>query len=133
MKKYKIENGIKYELEENEMYYPILEIEPLKVGKYGRLAMEHMKNTQSSKYDMLGILGELPKIFNGLDERVHNMIDKIMDKKLKEEPIQDNWNVLEIEKKKKMLYREAEEMVLNELVYINHFQNVNMTEILKEN
>lgn len=63
--------------------------------------MEHMKNTQSSKYDMLGILGELPKIFNRLDERVHNMIDKIMDKKLKEEPIQDNWNVLEIEAHKK--------------------------------
>lgn len=32
-----------------------------------------------------------------------------------------------------MLYRKTEEIVLKELVYVNHFENIDMEKILKEN
>ncbi len=133
MEKYKVENGIKYELGENGMYYPIFEVNELKVGKYGKMAMEHMKTVNKARYNMLGMLQKLPEIFNGLDDKVYSMIDEIMEKKLKEEPILEDLNILEIEAYKKMLYREAEEIALKELVYINHFENIHMKKILKEN
>lgn len=133
MEKYKIENGIKYELGEHGMYYPIFEVEELKVGKYSKMAMEHMQTINKARYKFLGITGKLPEIFNGLDDKVYNMINEIIEEKLKDEPVQDNWDILEIEAYKKMLYREAEEIALKELVYINHFENVDMGEILKAN
>lgn len=80
---------------------------------------------------MLGMLPKLPEIFNGLDDKVYNMINEIMEKKLKEEPVPEDFNILESEAHKKMLYREAEEIALKELVYINHFENIDMEKILK--
>ena len=118
------ENGIKYQLGEHAMYYPIFEVKEFQVGKYGKMAMEHMKSTNKAKYNMLGMLQKFPEIFNGIDDKVYNMIDKIMEKKLKEEPVPEDFNIIESEAHKKMLYREAEEIALKELVYIDHFKNV---------
>ena len=133
MEKYKIENGIKYELGEHGMYYPMFEVKELQVGKYGKMAMERMKTVNKARYNMLGMLQKLPEIFNGLDDKVYNIINEIMEKKLKEEPVPEDFNIIESEAHKKMLYREAEEIALKELVYINHFKNVDMEKILKEN
>lgn len=133
MEKYKVENGIKYGLGENGVYYPIFEVDEFKVGKYSKMAMEHMKSINKARYNMLGILQKLPEIFNGLDDKVYSRIDEIMEKKLKDESVQQNWNLIEMEAHKKMLYREAEEIALKELVYIDHFKNIDMDKILKEN
>ena len=133
MERYKVDesNGLRYELGEYGMYYPIIEIDgKLEIGRYGKLAMEHMKAINPSRYKTLGIMGMFPKIFNNIDEKVYSIIDNIMEEKLKEEPIQDEWNVLEIERHKKMLYREAEEIALQEIVYQDHFANINMEEVL---
>ncbi|WP_250277604.1 TnpV protein [[Clostridium] colinum] len=131
MEKYKIENGIKYELGKHGMYYPIFEEEEFKVGKYGKMAMEHMKTINKARYSFLGVAGKLPKIFNDIDEKVYNIIDNIMEKKLEKEPIQDDWNIVEIERHKKMLYREAEEIALQEVVYQDHFLNVDIEKVLE--
>ncbi|WP_317368804.1 TnpV protein [uncultured Tyzzerella sp.] len=131
MEKYKFDenNDLWYELGENGMYYPMIKVEDnLNVGKYGKLAMEHMKRN-SVRYKTFGVMGMFPRIFNNIDEEVYNIINNIMNKKLKEEPIQDNWNVVEIEKHKKMLYREAEEIALQEIVYKDHFSNIDMEKV----
>ena len=132
--KYDENNGLWYELGEHGMYYPMLEMpnEELKVGRYGKLAMEHMKAMFPSRYEVLNALWKFPEIFNGIDDKVYNMIDKIMEKRLKEEPIEESWNILEIERHKKMLYREAEEIALREIVYQDHFQNVDIEEFVQE-
>ena len=52
-----------------------------------------------------------------------------MEKKLQQEPVQNDWDVLEIERHKKMLFREAEEIALKEIVYKDHFASVNMEEV----
>lgn len=129
--KYDENNGLWYELGEYGMYYPMLEMpnEELKVGRYGKLAMEHMKSINPARYKTLGISGLFSEIFNDIDNKVYDMIDKIMDEKLKEEPIQENWNVLEIERHKKMLHREAEEIALQEIVYQDHFENIDMKKV----
>lgn len=132
MERYKFDedNRLWYELGENGVYYPMIKVEDnLNVGRYGRLAMEHMKSINPVRYKTLGVMGMFPKIFNNIDEKVYNIINNIMNKKLKEEPIQDNWNVVEIEKHKKMLYREAEEIALQEIVYKNHFSNIDMEKV----
>ncbi len=131
--KYDENNGLWYELGEHGMYYPMLEMsnEELKVGRYGKLAMEHMKSMYPSRYEVLNTLWKFPEIFNDIDDKVYNMIDKIMEEKLKEEPIEENWNVLEIERHKKMLYREAEEIALKEIVYQDHFENVDIEEFVQ--
>ena len=133
MERYKFDegNGLWYELGEHGMYYPVTEVgEKLEVGRYGKLAMEHMKALNPARYKTLGIMGMFPKIFNNIDEKVYKIIDDIMEEKLKEEPIQDDWNVLEIERHKKMLFREAEEIALKEIVYQDHFVNISMEEVL---
>ena len=124
--KYDDNNGLWYELGEHGMYYPMVEedIEKLNVGRYGRLAMEYMKGENLGKYEAVKTMMLFPKIFNGIDEKVYAMIDSIMEVKLKEEPIQEDWNVLEMERHKKMLYREAEEVALQEIVYKDHFANI---------
>ncbi len=132
MERYKFDedNRLWYELGENGVYYPMIKVEDnLNVGRYGRLAMEHMKSINPVRYKTLGVMGMFPEIFNNIDEKVYNIINNIMNKKLKEEPIQDNWNVVEIEKHKKMLYREAEEIALQEIVYKNHFSNIDMEKV----
>ncbi|WP_317367401.1 TnpV protein [uncultured Tyzzerella sp.] len=128
--KFNENNGLSYELGEDSMYYPTIEIMELKVGKYGKLAMEHMRELNQIDYNSLGIRGKLPEIFNDIDNKVYEMIDRLMEKKLKEEPIQDEWNVLEIERHKKMLHREVEEIVLKEIVYKDHFKDIDMEEII---
>lgn len=133
MENYKFDenNGIWYKLGENGMYYPMIKTseEDLKVGKYINLAMEYMKSINPVRYKTLGMMGMFPKIFNEIDEKAYSMIDNIMDKKLQQEPIQDNWNIIEIERHKKMLFREAEEIVLQEVVYQDHFKNIDMEEV----
>lgn len=128
MEKYKYDesNGLWYELGEHGMYYPMVEEdrERLNVGRYGKLAMEYMKSENLGKYEAIKTMMLFPKVFNGIDEKVYAMIDDIMEKKLKEEPIQEDWNILEIEAHKKMLYREAEEIALKEIVYKDHFANI---------
>ena len=81
MEKYKIENGIKYELGEHGMYYPMFEVKELQVGKYGKMAMEHMKTVNKARYNMLGMLQKLPEIFNGLDDKVYNIEMQVSNKK----------------------------------------------------
>ena len=133
MERYKVDesNGLRYELGEYGMYYPVTEVgEKLEVGRYGKLAMEHMKALNPARYKTLGIMGMFPKIFNNIDEKIYKIIDDIMEKKLEEEPIKDGWNVLEIERHKKMLFREAEEIALQEIVYQDHFENISMEEVL---
>ena len=133
MERYKFDerNGLWYELGEYGMYYPVTEVdEKLEVGRYGNLAMEHMKALNPARYKTLGIMGMFPKIFNNIDEKIYKIIDDIMEKKLEEEPIKDGWNVLEIERHKKMLFREAEEIALQEIVYQDHFENISMEEVL---
>ncbi len=124
--KYDENNGLWYELGEHGMYYPMVEEIKLESGRYVNLAMEHMRAISPIEYETLGLLGKFPEIFNGLNDKVYALIDEIMKKKLIEEPIQENWNVLEMEKHKKMLYREAEEVALQEIVYKNHFENIDI-------
>lgn len=132
MKKEKINknNRLVYELGEHSMYYPKIDRIELKVGKYGKLAMDYMRELNQIDYNSLGIRGKLPELFNNIDNQVYEMIDNIMKNKLKEEPIKDEWNVLEIERHKKMLHREAEEIALKEIVYKDHFKDIDMEEII---
>ena len=128
------ENGLWYELGKHGMYYPMIQVsdEELTVGRYGNLAMEHMKTINPIRYKTLGMMGMFPKIFNKIDEKVYYRINSIMEKKLQQEPIQYDWNVLEIERHKKMLFREAEEIALQEIVYKNHFASIDMEEVFEQ-
>ena len=80
MEKYIIENGIKYELR-GEQYSPILEIseqKEYKIGKYGLLHCDYIKQHKRGTYTTLLIEGKLNVHLHEIDVQANKMVEAIV-------------------------------------------------------
>ncbi|WP_412178668.1 TnpV protein [Sedimentibacter sp.] len=91
------------------------EQEPL--GKYGMMAMSYLRETNQQRYTEMFINGELMQIMRKVNEEANELLDNIMEQKLKIDPVPDPMNAYESYKHRDMIKREAEEIVLKEIVY----------------
>ena len=79
MDKYITQNGIKYELR-GEQYYPMLEItgqEEYKIGKYGLLHRDYIKQHKRGTYTTLLTEGRLNAHLHEIDVQANSMIEAI--------------------------------------------------------
>ena len=79
MEKYITQNGIRYELR-GEQYYPMLEIaeqKEHKIGKYGLLHRDYIKQHKRGTYTTLLTEGKLNAHLHKIDVQANSMIEAI--------------------------------------------------------
>ena len=79
MEKYITQNGIKYELK-GEQYYPMLEIaeeKEYKIGKYGLLHCDNIKQHKRGTYTTLLTEGKLNVHLHEIDVQANSMVEAI--------------------------------------------------------
>ena len=80
MEKHITQNGIKYELK-GEQYYPMLEIaeqKEHKIGKYGLLHCDYIKQHKRGTYTTLLTEGKLNAHLHEIDVQANSMIEAII-------------------------------------------------------
>ena len=80
MEKYITKNGIKYELR-GEQYYPMLEIaeqKEHKIGKYGLLHRDYIKQQKIGIYTTLLTEGKLSAYLHEIDVQANEMVEAIV-------------------------------------------------------
>ena len=122
MEKYITQNGIKYELR-GEQYYPMLEIaeqKEHKIGKYGLLHRDYIKQHKRGTYITLLTEGKLNAHLHEIDVQANSTVEAIVvnlarkrgiDKKLKSS------DTLKWVAEMNSIKASAEEIVLREVIY----------------
>ena len=121
MKKYIEQNGITYELR-GEQYYPLLELpEQKKIGKYGRLHLEYLKEHRKGRYTNLISEGTLNQRLYEIDLEAKQMVEGIITRLATEGGIDENLkshDMLRWVAEMNNIKASAEEIVLREVVYV---------------
>ena len=122
MEKYIIENGIKYELK-GEQYYPMLEFSEQKehrIGKYGQLHLDYIKQHKRGTYTTLLTEGRLNAHLHEIDVQANEMVEAIVANLARERGIDEELkasNALKWVAEMNNLKASAEEIVLQEVIY----------------
>ena len=122
MEKYITQNGIKYELK-GEQYYPMLEIterEEHKIGKYGLLHRDYIKQHKRGIYTTLLTEGRLNAHLHEIDVQANAMIEAIVANLARERGIDEELKASDALKwaaEMNNIKASAEEIVLREVIY----------------
>ena len=122
MEKYITQNGIKYELK-GEQYYPMLEIaeqKEHKIGKYGLLHRDYIKQHKRGTYITLLTEGKLNAHFHKIDVQANSMIEAIVAKIARERGIDEELKASDALKwvaEMNNIKASAEEIVLREVIH----------------
>ena len=122
MEKYITQNGIKYELR-GEQYYPMLEIseqEEHKIGKYGLLHRDYIKQHKRGKYTTLLTDGRLNSYLHEIDAQANEMVEAIVANLARERGIDEELKASDTLKwvaKMNNIKASAEEIVSREVIY----------------
>ena len=122
MEKYFIENGIKYELL-GEQYYPMLEIaeeKEHKIGKYGLLHRDYIKQHKRGTYTTLLTDGRLNSYLHEIDVQANAMVEAIVANLARERGIDEELKASDALKwvaEMNNIKANAEEIVLREVIY----------------
>ena len=122
MEKYITQNGIKYELK-GEQYYPMLEIteqEECKIGKYGLLHRDYIKQYKRCTYTTLLTEGKLNALLHEIDVKANEMVEAIVANLARERGIDEEFKASDALKwvaEMNNIKASAEEIVLREVVY----------------
>ena len=122
MEKYITQNGIKYELR-GEQYYPMLEIaeqKEHKVGKYGLLHRDYIKQHKRGAYTTLLTEGRLNVHLHEIDAQANEMAEAIVANLARERGIDEElkaFNALKWVAEMNNIKASAEETVLREVIY----------------
>ena len=122
MEKYITQNGIKYELK-GEQYYPILEIteqEECKIGKYGLLHRDYIKQHKRGTYTTLLTEGKLNAHLHKIDIQANEMVEAIVANLAHERGIDEELKASDALKwvvEMNSIKASAEEIVLREVIY----------------
>ena len=116
------ENGIDYILI-GDYYIPDLKLpeENRPIGKYGRLHREYLRETHPARLQALTLTGELWTYLADLNEQAQERLDTIMEQMKAAEGVNE-----ELKRTRQMewvqhmnnIHSRAEEIVLNELIYL---------------
>ena len=122
MKKYIIENGIKYELR-GEQYYPIFgetNITEHHIGKYGLLHRDYIKQHKRGTYTTLLTEGRLNAHLHEIDVQAASMVEVIVANLARERGIDEELKASDVLKwvaEMNSIKANAEEIVLQEVIY----------------
>ena len=122
MEKYITQNGIKYELK-GEQYYPMLEIterEEHKIGKYGLLHRDYIKQHKRGIYITLLTEGKINAYLHEIDVQANSMIEAIVANLAEERGIDEELKASDALKwiaEMNNVKASAEEIVLREVIY----------------
>ena len=123
MEKYITQNGIKYELK-GEQYYPMLEIterEEHKIGKYGPLHRDYIKQHKRGIYITLLTEGKINAYLHEIDVQANSMIEAIVANLAEERGIDEELKASDALKwaaEMNSIKASAEEIVLREVVLV---------------
>ena len=123
MEKYITQNGIKYELR-GEQYYPMLEIseqEEHKIGKYGLLHRDYIKQHRKGTYTTLLTEGRLNAYLHEIDVQGNSMIEAIVANLARERSIDEELKASDALKwvaEMNNIKASVEEIVLREVVLV---------------
>ena len=111
--------------EENGIYYPDLqqregEGNPRNLGKYGMLAARYLRENEPERYRTLMRFGKLTEKMREVDEEANDLLDLLMKKYLKSHKPKDPRSTMEMWRIREQGMMQAEEIVLNQIVYANH-------------
>ena len=122
MKKYIIENGIKYELC-GDIYYPMIKLDEqtdYQIGKYGCLHLDYIKQHRKVRYNTLLIEARLNSYLHEIDVQAHLLIDDIIANLARERGIDEELKATDMLKwgaEMNNIKASAEEIVMNTLIY----------------
>ena len=122
MEKYIIENGIKYELR-GEQYYPIFnEMNTIeyRIGKYGLLHRDYIKQHKRGTYTTLLTEGRLNAHLHEIDVQANKMVEAIVANLAREHGIDEELKASDVLKwvaEMNSIKASTEEIVLREVVY----------------
>lgn len=122
MEKYITQNGIKYELK-GEQYYPMLEIaeqKEHKIGKYGLLHRDYIKQHKRGIYTTLLTEGKLKAHLHEIDVQANEMVEAIVANLARERGIDEELkasDALKWDAEMNSIKASAEEIVSREVIY----------------
>ena len=122
MEKYITQNGIKYELR-GEQYYPMLEIaeqKEHKIGKYGLLHRDYIKQHKIGIYTTLLTEGKLNIHLHEIDVQANEMVEAIVANLAREWGVNEELKASDALKwvaEMNNIKASAEEIVLREVIY----------------
>ena len=122
MEKHIIQNGIKYELL-GEQYYPMLEIaeqKEHKIGKYGLIHRDYIKQHKRGTYITLLTEGKLNAHLHEIDVQANEMVEAIVANLAQERGIDEELKASDALKwvaEMNNIKENAEEIVLREVIY----------------
>jgi hypothetical protein len=122
MEKYIIENGIKYELC-GDVYYPMFKLNEqtnYKIGKYGCLHLDYIKQHRKVRYNTLLIEARLNTYLHEIEVQAHSMLDGIIADLARERGIDEELKAHDMLKwvsEMNNIKASAEEIILWEIIY----------------
>ena len=109
--------------EKNGILYPNLQIsndetadQPL--GRYGRMAMEYLKQNHPDRYTALKMDGSLMETMHKVQDEATEKIETLVQQMLETDPLPQTEDTLERAKHYNSLKLSAEEVVIREIVLI---------------
>ena len=116
--------GIEY-IKQGDYYLPNLVFAPedtnYKIGKYGRMKLNYLKNNKKSEYTILFMNGKLNRYLHEIDIACEDRIKTIMSQLVKQENVTEELkatNQIEWVRSMNSIKNRAEEIALNELIYV---------------
>uniref|UniRef100_UPI0038BCFA85 TnpV protein n=1 Tax=Maledivibacter halophilus TaxID=36842 RepID=UPI0038BCFA85 len=108
-----------YRMTEQGFLEPILEVSnhQVDIGKYGRKAMNYLKEEHPYRFSLLRAEGILMETMYKVNQEAHQMMQLLQEQMLETEPIPNPENFYESYKHREMIRTRAEEMVLQQIVY----------------
>ena len=121
MEKYIKQNGITYELRD-EQYYPLLGLpEQKEIGKYGRLHLKCLKEHRKGRYTNLLSEGTLNQRLYEIDLEAKQMLESIIPNLATERGIDEDLKARDMLRwvaEMNNIKASAEEIVIREVVYV---------------
>ena len=113
-------NGLDYELV-GDYYIPCLKVpEPPKVGRFGMMYRDYLRNNKRVTYSGLMLSGKLKEHIEDIDRQAEDMFSQLVDRMKQAEGITEQLkatNQLEWVRRMNSIRNRAEEIVKNEVVF----------------
>nr|WP_277820596.1 TnpV protein [Hominisplanchenecus murintestinalis] len=91
-----------------------------KLGKYGLMAMDYLKENHYQRYKSLVRFGRLTEVLEPVNREAYQMIDTMMEKYLKNHKPENPADTMEMYKIRQQGMMQAEEIVIHEIVNQYH-------------
>jgi len=93
-----------------------IEIQPL--GKYGQMALNHLKLNQPLIFSQTQLDGTLMRLMHQVDEAAHDRMEMLQEDMLKVDPVKKPEDTYESYRHRMMIRDRAEEVVLQEIIFV---------------